>query len=116
MLAGSVFLSVFLSLFWRTTAAPQLSLVPVRVSLANHQQSESFNIVRPNTPIGQFFPHADVTYVREPPSEQKKRRKVVRLETEQIPFSLLEDMRREMFHSEAAKIIEKGSNFVQALR
>ena len=116
MLAGSVFLSVFLSLFWRNTAAPQLSLVPLRISLANHQQSESFNIVRPNTPIGQFFPHNDVTYVREPPSEQKKRRKVVRLETKQIPFSLLEDMKREMFHSEAAKIIEKGSNFVQALR
>ena len=99
MLAGSVFLPVFLSLFWRTFAAPQLSLVPLRVSLANHQRSESFNIVRPNTPIRQFFPHADVvTYVREPPSEQKKRRKVVRLETEQIPFSLLEDMKREMFH------------------
>ena len=118
-------LPLFLSLFWKTSSAPQLSLVPGRVSLRQHQKSESFTILRPYTPIKQFFPDVVLykdfaewkTYGRQPsPATGEKRRKVVRLETKKIPFSLLEDMRREMFHSEAAKIIEKGSNFVQALR
>ena len=99
--------------------------IPGRVSLRQHQKSESFTILRPYTPIKQFFPDVVLykdfaewkTYGRQPsPATGEKRRKVVRLETKKIPFSLLEDMRREMFHSEAAKIIEKGSNFVQALR
>ena len=126
MVSGLVsILPVFLSLICRTSSAPQLSLVPFRVSLHQHEQSESFNIVRPFTPIRQFFPevlqHTDFaewkTDIGQPFSPSvEKRRTVVRLETKKIPFSLLEDMRREMFHSEAAKIIEKGSNFVQALR
>ena len=119
MVPGTVtILPVFLSLFYRTFSAPQLSLVPFRVSLRQPQQSESFKILRPFTPIRQFFPEvvqdtgfAEITTFS---PLVKKPRKVVRLE--RIPFSLLEDMRREMFHSEAAKIIEKGSNFVQALR
>ena len=113
MAPGSVLiLAVFLSLFWRTSAAPQLSLVPLRVSLRHHQQSESYTIVRPFTPIRIFFSHERQS---SSPGVEKKR-KVVRLETMKIPFSVLEDMRREKFHSEAADIIEKGSNFVQALR
>ena len=119
-------LPVFLSLLWRTSSAPQLSLVPLRVSLRHQQQSDSFTIVRPYTPIRQFFPDVvsykdfaewNTYHVRQPsPPPAEKWRKVVRLETKKIPFSLLEDMRRDMFQSEAAKIIEKGSNFVQALR
>ena len=121
MVSGSVsVLPVFLSLSWRTFAAPQLSLVPFRVSLRQHQQSESFKILRPFTPIRLFFPEVvqdtGLVEITSSPPLVKKTRKVVRLERKKIPFSLLEDMRREMFHSEAAKIIEKGSNFVQALR
>ena len=116
MVSGSVsILLVFLSLFCRTFSAPQLSLVPFRVSLSQPQQSESFKILRPFTPIRQFFPEVVQDTTTSPPLV-KKTRKVVRLERKKIPFSLLEDMRRGMFHSEAAKIIEKGSNFVQALR
>ena len=131
MMPGRVSLSilpVFLSLLWDTSSAPQLSLVPLRVSLRQHQKLDSYTIVRPYTPIRQFFPdvvlykdfaewntyHAHVRQPSPPPVE--KRRRVVRLETKKIPFSLLEDMRRDMFQSEAAKIIEKGSDFVHALR
>ena len=119
-------LPVFLSLLWGTSSAPQLSLVPLRVSLRQDQKLDSYTIVRPYTPIRQFFPDVvlykdfaewKAHHVRQPsPPPVQKRRRVVRLETKKIPFSLLEDMRRDMFQSEAAKIIEKGSNFVQALR
>ena len=121
MVSGSVsILPVFLSLICRVSPAPQLSLVPLRISLRHQEQSGKFNIVRPFTPIRQFFPTVvQTTHFLECESSSsplEKTRRVVKLETRKIPFSLLEDMRREMFHSEAAKIIEKGSNFVQALR
>ena len=120
MMVSVSILPVFLSLFCGTFSGPQLSLVPFRVSLRQHQQPESFKILRPFTPIRQFFPEVvqDTGFAEITTSSPlvKKTRKVVRLERKKIPFSLLEDMRREMFHSEAAEIIEKGSNFVQALR
>ena len=46
----------------------------------------------------------------------KKGRKVVRLETKAVPFSMLEDLDREMFQLEVMRVVEKGSKFVQALR
>ena len=49
-------------------------------------------------------------------SEVQTRRRVVKLETESVPFSVLEEMRSKMFESEASQIVTKGSHFVQTLR
>ena len=48
--------------------------------------------------------------------EVQTRRRVVKLETESVPFSVLEEMRSKMFEYESSQIVTKGSHFVQALR
>ena len=106
------------------SAAPQLSLTPLRVRL---RSTGGFKVVKPFTPFHKFFPtvvqldfhdvNKNLKQVRAgAPPPGGRRRKVVRLETQSVPFTVLDDMRRNLSQSEARQIIEKGSNFVQALR
>ena len=114
-------LSVCSSLLPLVPAPPQLPLTPLRVTLRH--PPHGYHVVRPNRQFHKFFPvavqlehellnshpHLDLVKPGETAVGQE-------LETQTIPFSMLEDMRREMFNSEAVQIIEKGSKFVQALR
>ena len=120
-MTSSLFLSVCSSLLSAVPAAPQLPLTPLRVTLHHHPQG--YHVVRPNVQFRKFFPAAlqldHLNPLHQVKSRGKQRgRKVVELELEvqTIPFSMLEDMRREMFNSEAVQFIEKGPKFVQALR
>ena len=114
-------LSVCSSLLPLVPAPPQLPLTPLRVTLRHPPQG--YHVVRPNRQFHKFFPTAvqlehELLYSHLHPHPGKPGETIVgqELEAQTIPFSMLEDMRREMLNSEAVQIIEKGSKFVQALR